>query len=47
MVNRLKTDQQVQVISALTEGASIRSVERMTGIHRDTFKNQIPAKQSA
>jgi hypothetical protein len=28
---------QVQIISALVEGCSIRSVERMTGIHRDTI----------
>jgi IS1 family transposase len=33
----LSRDQQIQVISALTEGASIRSIERMTGIHRDTI----------
>jgi transposase-like protein len=30
-------DQQIAVISALTEGVSIRSVERLTGIHRDTI----------
>jgi len=32
----LNTDRQVQVISALVDGNSIRSVERMTRIHRDT-----------
>src|SRR6266849_2268156 len=33
----LDTDRRVQVIAALVEGNSIRSVERMTGIHRDTI----------
>ena len=33
----LKTDQKIAVIAALAEGSSIRSVERMTGIHRDTI----------
>ncbi len=36
-MNKLKSDQQVNVISALVEGNSIRSIERMTGIHRDTI----------
>lgn len=36
-MNRLSTDRQIQVISALVEGASVRSVERMTGVHRDTI----------
>jgi IS1 family transposase len=36
-VNRLKAEKQESVISALVEGASIRSVERMTGVHRDTI----------
>jgi hypothetical protein len=29
-------ERQITVIAALTEGMSIRSVERLTGIHRDT-----------
>jgi hypothetical protein len=33
----LSCDQQIQVIAALTEGMSIRSVERLTGIRRDTI----------
>jgi IS1 family transposase len=33
----LKTEQKITVIAALAEGNSIRSVERMTGIHRDTI----------
>jgi IS1 family transposase len=36
-MNILPFDKQVQIISALTEGCSIRSVERLTGIHRDTI----------
>jgi IS1 family transposase len=36
-VNILSLDQQINVIAALTEGCSIRSVERLTGIHRDTI----------
>jgi hypothetical protein len=30
-------DKQIAVISALAGGSSIRSIERMTGIHRDTI----------
>lgn len=37
MANRLKKDKKVAVIGALAEGASIRSVERQTGVHRDTI----------
>ena len=33
----LKTDQKIAVTAALAEGSSIRSIERMTGIHRDTI----------
>ena len=36
-MNRLPPEKQVVVLSALVEGASIRSVERMTGVHRDTI----------
>ena len=36
-MNRLKPEKQVMVLSALTEGMSIRSVERLTGVHRDTI----------
>jgi IS1 family transposase len=36
-MNRLKKEKQISVISALAEGNSIRSVERMTGVHRDTI----------
>lgn len=36
-MNRLNLDRRTQVIAALVEGNSIRSTERMTGIHRDTI----------
>jgi IS1 family transposase len=35
-MNVLSMDKKIAVISALTEGNSIRSIERMTGVHRDT-----------
>jgi IS1 family transposase len=37
MANVLSTDKQIGVVSALAEGSSIRSIERMTGVHRDTI----------
>lgn len=37
MSNVLKAEKQEQVVAALAEGSSIRSIERMTGIHRDTI----------
>ena len=37
MANILPKDKQIAVIGALAEGSSIRSIERMTGIHRDTI----------
>jgi IS1 family transposase len=36
MANVLNTDKQIAVIGALAEGSSIRSIERITGVHRDT-----------
>ena len=36
MANILPPDKKIQVIAALAEGSSIRSIERMTGVHRDT-----------
>lgn len=36
MANILPTEKQALIISALAEGNSIRSIERMTGVHRDT-----------
>ena len=37
MANVLSTDKQIAIIGALTEGSSIRSIERLTGVHRDTI----------
>jgi IS1 family transposase len=37
MANVLPKDKQISVVAALAEGNSIRSIERMTGIHRDTI----------
>jgi hypothetical protein len=33
----LPRDNQIEIIAALSEGMSIRSVERLTGVHRDTI----------
>ncbi len=38
MANVLNTDKQNMIIGALAEGSSIRSIERMTGVHRDTIR---------
>lgn len=37
MANVLPIDKQIAIIGALAEGSSIRSIERITGIHRDTI----------
>src|SRR5450432_1095570 len=37
MANVLSTEKKVAVVSALVEGSSIRSIERITGVHRDTI----------
>jgi hypothetical protein len=37
MANHLSLEKKAQAINGLAEGLSIRSVERMTGIHRDTI----------
>lgn len=36
MANVLDMDKQIAVISMLAEGCSLRAVERITGVHRDT-----------
>jgi hypothetical protein len=36
MANVLNMDKQIAVVAALAEGSSIRAIERMTGVHRDT-----------
>lgn len=37
MSNNLKTENKAQIVSLLCEGNSIRSIERITGVHRDTI----------
>jgi len=37
MSNHLKTERVTAVINMLVEGCSVRSTERMTGVHRDTI----------
>ena len=36
-MNVLKAEKKLAVISALTEGCSIRSIVRMTGVHKKTI----------
>lgn len=37
MANNLPRQKQIAIIGAIVEGVSIRSIERMTGVHRDTI----------
>src|SRR5260370_875603 len=37
VVNTLSIEKQTQILSLLVEGSSIRSIERVTGVHRDTI----------
>src|SRR5690349_16524218 len=37
MANELKKEAKVTAVSLLCEGNSIRSIERITGVHRDTI----------
>jgi IS1 family transposase len=37
MANVLSTEKQITIIAALAEGSSIRAIERMTDVHRDTI----------
>ncbi len=37
MANTLKTEKKAQAVSLLCEGSSIRAIERVTGVHRDTI----------
>jgi IS1 family transposase len=37
MANNLETEKKVLAVSMLAEGNSIRSIERITGVHRDTI----------
>lgn len=36
MANNLPIEKQAAAVAMLAEGNSIRSIERMTGVHRDT-----------
>src|SRR5437660_7378857 len=36
MANKLSLDEKTNAVGMLCEGSSIRSIERITGIHRDT-----------
>lgn len=38
-MNKISTDQQVLILSLLVEGNSLRSITRITGIHRTTVMN--------
>jgi IS1 family transposase len=37
MANELPRDKQIDVLSCLVEGTSVRSAERLSGVHRDTI----------
>src|ERR1022692_3385628 len=37
MANLLNLDKQIAIIGSLCEGSIIRSIERITGVHRDTI----------
>lgn len=37
MANHLKRERKIMVVNLLCEGSSIRSAERITGVHRDTI----------
>lgn len=37
MSNTLPTEKKIAIVASLAEGSSIRSIERMTGVHRDTI----------
>jgi hypothetical protein len=37
MANVLSAEKQTAIIGALAEGSSIRSIERQTGVQRDTI----------
>lgn len=37
MANNLATEKKVMAVSMLCEGSSIRAIERITGVHRDTI----------
>ena len=46
-MNKVDVRTQESVISSLVEGVSIRSIERMTGIQRDTISRLLVRVQNA
>lgn len=49
-MNKLDREKQIQIVSALVEGNSLRSVVRMTGVHRTTIQHllvELPTSQPA
>ena len=40
-MNRLQTHKQLAIVSALVDGNSIRSIEHMTEVHRDTIMRRL------
>lgn len=46
MANVLGAEKQTAIIAALAEGSSIRSIERITGVHRDTIMRHGRTKQT-
>lgn len=44
MANELKSEKKTTAVAMLCEGSSIRAIERMTGIHRDTVIVELPAR---
>ena len=45
-MNKLSLDKQAAVISALVEGVSIRSIERMTGVTETRLPSYGPCRES-
>jgi transposase-like protein len=37
MANVLNKDKQIMIVGALAEGSSVRAIERISGVHRDTI----------
>ncbi len=41
MTNQLSREKRIEVLWHLVEGNTIRSTERLTGVHRDTICNLV------
>lgn len=46
VMNVLKAEKKIAVVSALVEGIGIRSIERLTGVHRDTIMRHGPRRRA-